>query len=81
MTAQEPLFDDDSWKKEWQDMPEFIQENQEPFAAIIVRFASEHDLKEFSELIGQSLTAKTKSIWHPRLIRGVNAKKRWVDET
>ena len=66
---------------EWKDMPEFVQDKQEPFAKIIVRFDSQEALDEFSKLIGQKLTKKTKSIWHPQLIRGLNANKRYVDES
>tara|TARA_R110000803_G_scaffold148996_1_gene214421 strand:- start:620 stop:877 length:258 start_codon:yes stop_codon:yes gene_type:complete len=50
---------------EWVGMPEFIQEKKEPFSKIIIRFDTEDDLKEFAKLIGQKLTPKTKSIWHP----------------
>ena len=66
--------------KEWKDMPEFVQEKKEPFSKIIIRFETEEDLNEFSELIGQKLTPKTKSIWHPKLVRGVNSHKRYIDE-
>lgn len=72
--------DDSEWRKEWVDMPEFTQEKQEPFSKIIVRFETEEDLNEFSELIGQKLTPKTKSIWHPKLIRGEHSHLVWVDE-
>ena len=50
---------------EWKQMPEFVQEKQEPFAQIIFRFETEQDLAEFAELIGQKLTSKTKSAWYP----------------
>ena len=66
---------------EWKDMPEFIQEKQKEYAKIIVRFDNENDLQEFSKLIGQKLTNKTKSIWHPQLIRGQNSGKRYIDES
>lgn len=77
------LFDGDKnfYKQEWQNMPEFIQEKQEPFAKIIIRFANEKDLDEFSKLIGQKLTKKTKSIWHPQLVRGINSGLKYVDES
>ena len=52
-------------QSEWQQMPEFVQEKQEPFAQIIFRFENEDDLDAFAELIGQKLTGKTKSAWHP----------------
>ena len=73
--------DDKKWKDEWQDMPEFVQQKQESYAKIIVRFNNEEDLQEFSKLIGQKLNKKTKSIWHPKLVRGLNAGKRWTDES
>lgn len=56
---------DESWKDEWLEMPEFVQEKQRPYAQIVVRFDSEDDLQEFATLINQKLTRKTKSIWHP----------------
>lgn len=54
-----------NWQEEWKGMPEFVQEKQAPYAKIIIRFDSEDALQEFSKLIGQKLTKKTKSIWHP----------------
>jgi hypothetical protein len=77
------LFDKDEFDKcrnEWKDMPEFIQEKQEPYAQIIFRFANEEDLQNFAKIIGQKLTKKTQSAWHPQIIRGINASKRWIDE-
>ena len=49
----------------WGGMPEFCQERQEPYAKIIFRFENEEDLQRFAEMIGQKLTSKTKSSWHP----------------
>jgi hypothetical protein len=49
----------------WAGMPEFVQEKKEPYAKIIFRFENEKDLQEFAALIGQRLTNKTKSSWHP----------------
>lgn len=69
------------WKKEWKDMPEFVQEKQKPYAQITVRFNNEEDLQEFAKMINQKLTNKTKSIWHPQLIRGINSSKRYSDES
>lgn len=71
----------DKYQIEWEGMPEFVQEPQKPFAKIIVRFDTEQDLQEFAKLIGQKLTPKTKSIWHPQLIRGKNAGLRYTDAT
>lgn len=65
---------------EWDGMPEFVQEEQKPFSKIIIRFETEEDLNDFSKLIGQKLTSKTKSIWHPKLVRGKHSGKRYRDE-
>jgi|TARA_R110000824_G_scaffold400000_2_gene606565 hypothetical protein len=72
------LFEEESY---WEGMPEFIQEKQEPYAKLIVRFATDKDLQEFAGLIGQKLNANSKSIWHPKLVRGINSKKRYVNES
>ena len=88
MPSLEQWFDDPDYNvqenepitNEWVDMPEFVQENKPPFAKIIFRFDSQEDLDEFSKLIGQKLTPKTKSAWYPELERGKNAAKRWVQE-
>lgn len=82
---QHSLFDlpenDAEWKKEWEGMPEFIQgKTDKPYAQIIFRFANEQDLKDFAKLIGQKLTNKTKSAWHPQIERGMNANKIYVYE-
>jgi hypothetical protein len=50
---------------EWVGMPEFVQQKKGPFKEVIVRFETEADYNEFQQLIGQKMTLKTKSIWHP----------------
>lgn len=80
-TDKNNLFGEYWNESEWQGMPEFIQEKMKPYAEIIIRFDSEEDLHEFAELIGQKLTNKTKSIWHPKLIRGINSNKRYKNES
>jgi hypothetical protein len=81
--SQDSLFRDDdapAWKDEWQGMPEFVQEQQRPFAQIIVRFRNQEDLDEFAQLIGQKLNAKSQCTWHPeRPLRRYT--KRYVDES
>ena len=52
----------------WQGMPEFEQEDA--FGAmhtIKVHFASLEAIAEFSQLVNQTVTDKTKSMWHPQL--------------
>lgn len=62
----------------WYGMPEFQQEKQEPYAKIIFRFESEEDLQEFADMIGQKLTSKTKSSWHPFKPHRREVKEAWV---
>lgn len=50
----------------WQGMPEFEQESIGCLATIRVRFATVEDIKSFAELIGQTVTEKTKAIWYPK---------------
>ena len=64
----------------WVGMPEFTQEKVEPYAKIIVRFDTEEDLQEFAKLIGQKLTNKTKSIWHPFKSHWGREKVEWVSK-
>ena len=71
---------DTSWKKEWVGMPEFVQKKQEPYAKIIVRFNDEKSLQDFAKKIGQKLTNKTKSIWHPFKSHWGNGRKVYVDK-
>jgi hypothetical protein len=66
---------------EWKNMPEFIQEKQEPYSKIIIRFETKENLEQFSKLINQKLTKKTKSIWFPFKSHWGLEKKRWVDES
>lgn len=75
------LFDNEyDWQSEWQSMPEFVQEQKKPYTQIIVRFENESDLQDFARVIGQKLTKKTKSIWHPFKSHWGGIKKVWVDE-
>lgn len=83
MAAEEiPLFDLDSkWEEEWKGMPEFVQGKQKAYSQVIVRFASEEDLQEFSKLIDQKINKKTKSIWFPFKSHWGNGNFRWRDES
>lgn len=67
-----------SWQKFWKDMPEFIQESVLPYKQIILDVKDESYLKELAVLLGQNLSDKTKSIWHPKLEQTDNQKLRWI---
>lgn len=75
-----------NWQNEWQDMPEFVQEDKWEYQAIIVRFNSEEDVNNFAKLIEQSIHPTTQSIWYPQInienkSVGMDSSKRCVDES
>lgn len=50
--------------EEWKGMPEFEHEDKTSYQSIHIHFKNEQEVQEFAELIGQSLTEKTRSIWY-----------------
>ena len=66
------------WQKFWREMPEYVQENNPPYKQVTMRLQDDSYLDELSKLLGQNLSDKTKSIWHPKLERTENQKLRWV---
>jgi len=67
----------DEWEFHWIGMPEFQQVRKKPVSQITVRFETQEDMDNFAELIGQKLTLKTKSIWHPHRPHKLANKKVW----
>jgi len=66
-------------EQEWEGMPEFEQDDQTSFRKIIVHFESDDDAEDFAALIGQSITNKTNSIWHPVQVNMDSEGKRYED--
>jgi hypothetical protein len=77
LTELDELFD---WEKEWQGMPEFIQEDQSPFISVTIHFRNKSDFDKFFLLINQVPT-KRKSYWFPKCIPRKVADKRYCDES
>lgn len=79
-----PIFNDLNdflkWKEEWVGMPEFIQEDLTPFKSIQVQFKDKRNRDEFSKLIDQKITNKTKSLWYPESKRENLLSKKCIDE-
>lgn len=74
MSAKQPP--EPAWQEYWLDMPEFVQEGQKPYAKIIFRCETEEALDDLAKRIGQKLTGKTKSVWHPQKERGADTRGR-----
>jgi len=74
------LFGDEEfdWKKEWQDMPDFFQENKKTVASVVVNFLTVDDMNKFSDLVGRRITFTTKSIMFP-VVKN-DTKRVYVDE-
>ena len=71
----------DTWQKEWKDMPEFHQEDLTAYRKLFVHFRSEEDVQKFAELLGQTITPKQKAIWFPVWEKRRYADKRYIDES
>lgn len=77
------LFDKDEaapWAEHWVGMPEFIQEDQQPFRSIVVHFANSADMAAFSELVEQRVGMRTQSIWYPEAEIQKMVDKRYNDD-
>ena len=62
------LFDESEKEPEatdWEDMPEFKQENTGAYRRIIISFMTKEAVEVFEKLVQQRITDKTKSIWYP----------------
>ena len=78
---QMSLFDvDPEWKAMWEGMPEFVQKDLQPVKQLIVSFETEADVKAFAELVGQTITMNTRSIWYPEAEIGHFADRKYVDD-
>ncbi len=63
----------------WRGMPEFEQADLTAWKTIHVHFKNREAYEEFSRLINQTLTDKTRSVWYPPAEIGRYADKRYAD--
>tara|TARA_R110000824_G_scaffold18676_1_gene73560 strand:- start:4168 stop:4764 length:597 start_codon:yes stop_codon:yes gene_type:complete len=64
--TQTSLFGDaEAWEKDWQGMPDFLQEDLRPARTLYVHFRTDDDVNDFLDLMGQTITPKTQYIWFP----------------
>lgn len=71
---------DETWKEEWKDMPEFVQEDLSSYRKIIVHFRNDEDVQKFEKLMKQKITQKQKSIWYPYMPPRRYANKIYLSE-
>lgn len=61
-------------------MPEFIQNDQEPFKTVYVHFESRKDVEAFAALVGQTITMNTRALWYPESEILSKLDKRYIQE-
>lgn len=65
-------------KDEWKDMPEYGNlMSKESFRSIIVHFKNKNDVDQFTKLINQQISDKTKFIWFPEVKRTIRKNLRY----
>lgn len=67
-------------QKHWKGMPEFNQPGIIPVKVLTVNFLTKEDMLKFSKMVGQEITAKTRSIWFPVESPESAIDKRWSDK-
>ena len=72
--------DIEEWRKHWKNMPSFTQEEKKTYKQVLMSFRKEEDFQDFQKRIGQKLTMKTKSAWHPHLDITANSLLRWMED-
>jgi hypothetical protein len=80
---QNHLFEnlDESFRDEWKNMPEYVQEDLTPYRVINVRFRNAEDVALFEKLMKQKITEKQKTIWFPFAEPRRASLFRYVDES
>ncbi len=68
------------WEQEWQDMPEFTQQELDAEFSVNVNFKNEADMLAFSQLVGQKIRSTTRSIWYPEQKFDVVKNLRYITE-
>ena len=76
--------EDNTTPYDWDDMPEFVQEDREAYEEVTVRFRNKADLEEFAKLVGQMNIVpkkkRKKSMWYPAIDRNANSLMFWTEE-
>lgn len=78
---EENMSGDPLWRQHWVGMPEFVMGDESPRRSLRVHFRSEADVEDFARLLGQRITPKQKSLWHPESKPRITSDKHYVDES
>ena len=61
-------------------MPEFEQDDLSPYRSLNIHFRNQEDMDDFAKIMNQQITDKTKSMWHPILIKNNYDDDVYIDE-
>lgn len=64
--------------EEWVGMPEYDSNNEGPYRQLVISFNNQEAVAEFAELLGQTVTDKTKSLWFPMAIQGSSTDEQYI---
>ena len=78
ISLEESAIEEAKWKSHWKGMPEYVKEHNHAFSTVTMKFRTKEHYDDFSKRIGQDLSDKTKSIWHPKLNITKNMLLRWI---
>jgi hypothetical protein len=68
------------WQSDWQAMPRFAQDDLLPKYQVIVNFETPRDVERFAQLVQQTVTTETRSLWYPAVENADEADKRWFSQ-
>lgn len=71
---------DNDVEEEWVGMPECSSVDQTAWGSVKVNFANAEGMRAFAQLIGQTVTESTKSVWFPKAEIGRYADKAYESE-
>lgn len=71
--------DQDNPTQDWEGMPEFNQGDLAAFKKLIIHFKNQQDIDNFSKLVKQKITEKTKYLWFPEEKKEQLINKKWMD--
>ena len=68
-------------EEEWEGMPEYSNDDMTSHRRLIVHFRNDEDVVEFTKLMKQNITDRTKSLWYPSLEKETFSDEVYVDES
>ena len=65
----------------WEGMPEFENEDKTAYKSLTLHFKDQDAVDAFAELVGQTITDKTRYLWYPKIEIETYADKRYAPES